>query len=142
MLELATSLPEEVHEIYTRANGYLAKGCLDFAERLYSRLLAIYTQGSPIDPDLLADILHNLGMIAQERQYGNLALSYYLQALEMNEERSMTWLFLAQIYFERFDESHHQADLSSGRTAVLKAEAINGNYPIIKILKQKYAINA
>jgi tetratricopeptide (TPR) repeat protein len=139
MLKLATMVKEDLNLLYTRANAYLAKGCLDLAEGLYFKLLDLQENGSYLEQNIHADILHNLGMVAEKRRNDDLAIDYYQQAVDLISERSMTWLFLAQLYLNRFDQSGNNSDLKQGFYAIRQAEANNFHYPVIKFLKAKYA---
>jgi tetratricopeptide (TPR) repeat protein len=102
MLKLASIVKEDWEFIYARANVYLAKGCFDLAEDLYLKLLNLLEKESHLNFNIHADILHNLGMLAEGRGNFDLAIDYYRQSVNLNHERSMTWLFLAKLYLNRF----------------------------------------
>jgi Tfp pilus assembly protein PilF len=99
----------------------------------------LHENGSYLDVDIHADILHNLGMVAEKRRNDDLAIDYYQQAVDLNSGRSMTWLFLAKLHLNRFDRSGNNLDLKQGFYAIRQAEANNFHYPVIKFLKAKYA---
>jgi tetratricopeptide (TPR) repeat protein len=138
MLKLASMVKEDLGLVYARANVFLAKGCLDLAENLYFKLLDLQEYGSYLDVDTHADILHNLGMLEEKRHNNDLAINYYQQAVDLNRQHSMTWLFLAKLYLNRFDCSGNNLDLKEGFYAIRQAEANNLHYPVIKFLKEKY----
>ncbi len=139
-MKLASVVKEDPNQVYARANGYLAKGCMDLAENLYFKLLNSRDNGSHLDVEIQADILHNLGMIAERRQNLDLAIEYYQQAVSVNQNRSMTWLFLAKSYLTRFEHKGNNKDLKAGFDAIHQAESDNPNYPVIRFLKQKFAV--
>jgi len=130
---------EDKTSIYIRANGHLARGCYDLAEELYCKLIRLDDSGDKLEPEIHADILHNLGMIAEKRHDYDLAIHYYGQSVVINSERSRTWVFLAKSYFNRFEKSGDLSDHKAAFAALQKAEASPVNYPIIKILKEKYS---
>ena len=138
MLKLAP-VKEDKRNIYIRANGHLAKGCYDLAEELYWKLIALDDSGDKLNQEIYADILHNLGMIAEKRQDDDLAIHYYCQSVAKNSGRSHTWVFLAKSYFNRFEKSKDPNDRKAAFAALQKAEAAPIEYPVIKILKEKYA---
>jgi tetratricopeptide (TPR) repeat protein len=139
MLKLASKINEDRDLIYAKANVYLANGCLDLAEGLYSKLLELQEKENFLDKNIHADIFHNLGMLAEKRGNFDSAIEYYQQAVNLDSNRSMTWLFLAKLYLNRFDGSQNHHDLQIGLEAVRRAEASSSQYPVIKILKKKYA---
>jgi tetratricopeptide (TPR) repeat protein len=139
MLKLASKINGERDLIYAKANVYLANGCLDFAEGLYFKLLELQEKENLLDMNIRADIFHNLGMLAEKRGNFDSAIEYYQRAVDLNSDRSMTWLFLAKLYLSRFDGSRNYRDLKIGLEAVRRAEASHSQYPVIQILKNKYA---
>jgi tetratricopeptide (TPR) repeat protein len=140
MLKLASRVKENRELIYARANVYLAKGCLDLAEELYFKLINLQKSGSCLDFNIHADILHNLGMLAERRGNFDQAIDYYQQSVNLNRERSMTWLFLAKLYLNRYDCFGNKSDLEIGLDAIKWAEDNHNQYPVIKVLKAKYAL--
>lgn len=138
MLKLASMMKEDLELLYARANGYLANGSPGIAENLYHKILSLGETGVAIDPETEADVLHNLGMIAEERLNFDLAIDYYQKAVTLNKQRSMTWLFLAKLLLNRFERLQSKLDLKAGLEAVAQAEANNSHYPVIRLLKEKY----
>jgi tetratricopeptide (TPR) repeat protein len=141
MLDLASNGKENHNLLYIKANAYLAKGRLDLAESLYLKLLLINEIEDSLDLETHADIFHNLGMIAERRLKNDSAIDYYKKAVERNSKRSMTWIFLAKLYFTRYELTGNELDHKAGINALNSAEETNFTYPIIGILKAKYAIS-
>lgn len=139
MLKLVPGLQEDPNLIYTKANVYLAKGCYDIAENLYHKLLNYSEIETGITRESRADIFHNLGMISERRQNWEDALFFYKQALRNNKQHSMTWLFLARVYLEQYEQSGDIKAYQAGKKALNKAAELKPEYPVIKILKERYA---
>lgn len=139
MLKLVPDLKEDPNLLYTKANVYLAKGCYDIAENLYRKLLNYDEIETGITRESRADIFHNLGMISERRQNWVDAIFFYKQALRNNKQHSMTWLFLARVYLERYEQSGDLKDYQAGKKALNKAAEHKPEYPVIKILKERYA---
>lgn len=139
MLKLAPKTTEDPNLLYTKANAYLAKGCLDIAESLYHKLLNHSEAETGISRELRGNIFHNLGMISEERRNLKDALFFYRQALRNNKEHSMTWLFLAKIYLERYEQSGSPLDYQAGLKALHKVAEVKPDYPVVKILKERFA---
>ncbi len=138
MLKLVPALHEDPNLLYSKANIYLAKGCLDIAESLYHKLLSLSEAGVKIKKELHADILHNLGMISERRHNLEAAIGFYQQALRNNKQHSMTWLFLAKIYLERYEELGEKQDYQAGFKALNKAAEYKPEFPVVKLLKEKF----
>ena len=139
MLRLVPKINEDPNLLYTKANVYLAKGCIDIAESLYHRLLNQSEAEVGFTRELRADVYHNLGMISEERRNLKDALFFYKQALRNNKQHSMTWLFLAKIYLERYEQSGSLLDHQAGLKALHKAAELKPEYPVVKVLKERYA---
>jgi len=139
MLKLVPKINEDPYLLYTKANAYFAKGCLDIAESLYHKLLNRSEAETGISRQLRADIFHNLGMISEERRNLKDAVFFYRQALRNNKQHNMTWLFLAKIYLERYEQSGSLLDYQAGLKALHKAAEANPDYPVVKILKERFA---
>lgn len=138
MLKLAL-VKEDKTSIYIRANAHLARGNFDLAEELYYKLITLDKNGDRLDPKIYADILHNLGMIADKKQNIDLAIKYFRQSVMKNSERFLTWVFLAKLYFNRYERLGNPLDKKAAFKALQRAEAAPLKYPIIKTLKEKYA---
>lgn len=139
MLKLVPALHEDPDLLYSKANVYLAKGCLDIAESLYHKVLNLSKSGSKITPELQADILHNLGMLSERRHNLEAAIDFYQQALRNDRQHSMTWLFLARVYLERYEKLGDKQDHQAGFKALNKAAELKPEYPVVKILKERFA---
>ncbi len=139
MLKLVPALHEDPNLLYAKANVYLARGCLDIAESLYHKVLSLSESGAKITPELRADILHNLGMLSERRHNPEAAIDFYQQALRNDREHSMTWLFLARIYLERYEKLGDKQDYQAGFRALNKAAELKPEYPVVKILKERFA---
>lgn len=139
MLKLVPALQEDPKLLYDKANVYLAKGCFDIAESLYRKILNRSEFESGISRELRADIFHNLGMIAKHRHNWEEAIYFYKQALGNNKGHGMTWLFLAKIYLERYEQSGNIQDYQAGKKALNKAAEIKPGYPVVKILKERFS---
>ncbi|MGE5604410.1 MAG: tetratricopeptide repeat protein [Bacteroidota bacterium] len=138
MLKLVPDLQEDPKLLYTKANVYLAKGCFDIAESLYHKILNRSEVETGITRELRADIFHNLGMISEQRQNWDNAVYFYKQALRNNKQHGMTWLFLARVYLERYEQSGDIQDYQAGKRAINKAAEFKPEYPIVKILKERF----
>lgn len=139
MLKLVADLQEDPNLLYTKANLYLAKGCFDIAESLYLKLINRSDVDYKITRELRSDIFHNLGMISERRQNWKDAVYFYRQALRNNKRHGMTWLFLARVYLERYEQSGDIQAYQAGKKALNKAAEHKPEYPVIKILKERYA---
>lgn len=139
MLKLVPALHEDPNELYTKANAYFAKGCLDVAESLYRKILELSSNGVRIKRDIRADVLHNLGMISERRHNLDGAISFYRQAVRSNKQHGMTWLFLARVYLERYEKLGEKQDYMAGLRALTRAAEIEPQFPVVKILKEKFA---
>jgi tetratricopeptide (TPR) repeat protein len=139
MLKLVPDLHEDPNLLYSKANVYLAKGCFDIAESLYCKLLNHNETEVEINRELKADIFHNLGMISERRQNWKSAVYFYRQALRSNKQHSMTWLFLARVYLERYEKLGEIQYYHAGKKALNKAAELRPEYPVIKILKERFA---
>lgn len=138
MLKLVPDLQEDPKLLYDKANVYLAKGCFDVAESLYRKILnrsEFFETG--ISHEMRADIFHNLGMISETRRNWDEAIYFYKQALG-DKQHGMTWLFLARIYLERYEQSGDIQDYQAGEKALNKAAEIKPEYPVVKILKERF----
>ncbi len=138
MLKLVPDLHEDPNFLYTKANVYLAKGCFDIAESLYRKLLNRSQAEAGITSELRADIFHNLGMISERRQNWEAAVYFYRQALRSNKQHIMTWLFLARVYLERYEQSGDIQDYQAGKKALNKGAELKPEYPVVKILKARF----
>lgn len=139
MLKLVPDLGEDLNSLYSKANAYLAKGCFDIAESLYRKLLNRSEIETGITREVRADIFHNLGMISEHRQNSDAAVYFYRQALRHNKQHSMTWLFLARVYLERYEKFGDIQDYQAGKKAVNKAAELKPEYPVVRILKARFA---
>ena len=143
MLKLAISVNEQdnlVKLAYQRGNLLIAKGKLNLAEKQYHKVVALAKSGVSVNRDILSDVYHNLGMIAEENRNLEDAVNFYRASLHEKSERSMTWLFLARIYLERFDATKQLEDFHSGVRALVEAEGLKSDLPVVKYLKYKYKI--
>lgn len=143
MLKLAISGPgqaEIMKRLYMRGNLLLANHRPELAAKQYQKYLAFYHQGWEAEPAVVADIYHNLGMIAEERQEIDNAIAYYQQALNLDAQHGMTWLFLAKLYLNRYEEEHRQSDRILGTKALEEAERYKSGFPAVRFLKKRYAI--
>lgn len=143
MLTLALSESEQqkmIHRIYIRANALLAGRHETLAAKSYQKLLALRAAGITVDSKILADVLHNLGMIAENNQETESAIIYYSRALQEDETHSMTWLFLAKLYMERYQREKRKTDYEQALNALVKAEVTTKDFPAVQFLKQKFAI--
>ena len=139
MLKMVTDLYEDPNLLYTKANVYLAKGCFDIAESLYLKMLSRSEVDDGITRELRADTFHNLGMISERRQNWKDAIYFYKQALRNNKRHGMTWLFLARVYLERYEQSGDIQDYQAGKKALNKAAEFKPEYPVVKILRERFA---
>jgi len=139
ILKLVPALHEDPNLLYSKANVYLAKGCLDIAESLYHKVLNLSKSGAEITPELEVDILHNLGMLSERRHNPEAAIDFYQQALRSGKQHSMTWLFLARVYLERYEKLGDKRDHQAGFKALIKAAEFKPEYPVVKILKERFA---
>lgn len=138
MLKLVPALHEDPQFLYNKANLYLAKGCLDIAESLYHKVLNLGESGAKITPELKADIMHNLGMIYERRNNLEAAVRFYRQAVRNDKHHRMTWLFLAKVYLERYEKLGDKQDYQAGFRALNKAAELKPEYPVVKILKERF----
>lgn len=138
MQKLVPDLQEDPKLLYDKANVYLAKGCFDIAESLYREILNRDEFETEISHELRADIFHNLGMISEHRRNWEEAIYFYEQALGNNKGHGMTWLFLARIYLERYEQSGDIQDYQAGKKALNKAAEIKPKFPAVKILKKRF----
>ncbi|HOP73506.1 MAG TPA: tetratricopeptide repeat protein [Bacillota bacterium] len=127
-------------QLYRRGNLFLANGRPELAVKHYQKYLAFYHQGWEAEPVVVADIYHNLGMIAEERQAIDEAIAYYEQALKYDAYHGMTWIFLAKLYLNRYEEQHRQSDRMMGVKALEEAERCKTGFPAVNFLKKRYAI--
>jgi tetratricopeptide (TPR) repeat protein len=143
MLTLALSENQRLNlsnRWYIRGNAFLAQHREVLAETCYHKILSLKETGVLVPTNILADVLHNLGLIAEERQDAELAITYYSRALQEDENHRMTWLFLAKLYFERYEKKRCLTDYRSGMSALYYAETALHNFPAVRYLKRKYAI--
>lgn len=139
ILKLVPKLYEDPKFLYDKANVYLAKGCLDIADGLYHKVLNLSESGAKITPELRADIMHNLGMISEHRHNLEAAINFYRQAVRNDKQHSMTWLFLAKAYLERYEKLGNIQDHQAGVKALNKAAELKPEYPAVKVLKEKFS---
>ncbi|NLW46637.1 MAG: tetratricopeptide repeat protein [Firmicutes bacterium] len=139
MLKLVPALHEDPKSLYDKANLYFVKGCMDIAESLYHKVLNLSESGVKISPELKADILHNLGMISERRHNLRAAIKFYRQAVRNDKQHSMTWLFLAKVYLERYEKLGNKQDHQAGFRALNKAAEFKPEYPVIRILKERFS---
>ena len=142
-MELALSEKEQstqVYDLYLKGNCLLAKNKLDLSKRFYLRVLKLIKKGLPVNTAIYADTLHNLGMIAEQEQKHEAAIEYYQLAVTVNPQRSMTWIFLAKLYFERFQNLKHDEDYQLGINALNQADTGTVHFPAVKYLKNKFNI--
>ena len=129
-----------MNTLYSQANMLLAEASQEKAKNIYQKLLK--SDHEALDPNMKADILHNLGMIAESEEDVSAAIRFYREAIAINENRSATWLFLARIYLNRFEKNGDSADYQAGVFSVVQAEkSATTNYPVIGLLKKKYALS-
>ncbi len=131
---------EIMKRLYRQGNLFLAQRRPELAAKQYQKYLAFYHQGWEAEPAVIADIYHNLGMIAEERQAIDEAIDCYQHALKHNAYHGMTWVFLAKLYLNRYEEEHRQSDRILGIEALKEAERYKTGFPAVDFLKKRYAI--
>jgi len=143
MLKLALLGKERFNparRIYDKANYFLARGQSEPARQFYLKLITMKESGDLVNREIYADILHNLGMIAENNRQYDLAINYYRQVIAASSKHRMTWLFLARAYLDRFQREADPADLTSGGEAIKEAEKAGLSFPALRYLKKKYRL--
>lgn len=143
MLKLALSgklKSELIYKLYFKGNLLLSKNSYELAEKCYTRVLKLRKNGVEVSREITADIFHNLGMIAETKKDFDSAIGFYQQSLSENCHRSMTWLFLAKLFLERFESKQQDEDYRSGLDAIHQAELSDINFPAIQFMKKRYQI--
>ncbi|HOJ76510.1 MAG TPA: tetratricopeptide repeat protein [Bacillota bacterium] len=143
MLKLAVSDKEQfnlAYSFYKKGNLLLAKNNLELAEEYYQKICALKRSGLPIDAEMYADVLHNLGTIAESQGETAKAIALYKQAIETNPKRKMTWLFIAKLYLECFTQDRSMRSFKAALEAIKEFEKYDPSYPALQYLKKKYNI--
>lgn len=140
---MALSIQENstIEELYTRANAFFAQNQLELAEKLYNQILSRQKdrlETSLLENSTVADIFHNLGMIAENRARLDEAIALYEKSVAVDTQRSASWLFLAKAYLDKYHLFHNPRDFYLGRKAIHWAEETGCAYPVVGWLKKEY----